>query len=209
MIRIVSWSLAPAGETTASAAAVGAVLSWLGADVLCLQGLPDGVLADAIASRLGPDWKPHTLPGPAGQYLAVLAGPRLEIVAYHLAPTAAGDGAAVTLRRPGRPTFVVLCLDAAAEASDSGTRSRYVRGMLEWCDAHPAPLVVLGGKIEVDTATRRLLADRFTDTCVAGTYASEIRCASATAVSARAGSVDNVDLSSVPSAPVLTDVAAP
>jgi hypothetical protein len=139
----------------------------------------------------------------------VLAGPRLEIVAYHLVPTAAGDAAALTLRRTGRPTFVVLCLDAAAKAGDSGTRSRYVRGMLGWCDAHPAPLVVLGGKIEVDTATRQLLADRFANTCVAETYASEIRYASATAVNVQAGSVDNMNLSSVPYAPVLTDVAAP
>lgn len=207
--RVVSWDLTADDAAGLSSETICSVLAELNADVVCLQGVPGADRVAAIGGRLGSDWKSQALPGPSGRYLVVLAGPRLDAVAYHLIPTPAGDAIALTLRRPGRPAFHVVCLNAAADVGDAETRDRYVRGLLGWCDAHPAALTVLGGQVHVENEARRRLTERFTDACVSAGRSSEIRVAPPAAVISQAGTVDCAGSADADSALAIADVGLP
>jgi hypothetical protein len=189
MARVVSWNPAAEGGAVPSNQAIASLLVALNADTVCLQGLSSAEQAAAIGHHLGRQWKFQTLPDPWGRHLLVAAGPRLEVVAYHLIPTPVGDAVALTLRRPGRPAFHLVCLDAAAQAGDADTRQRYLAGVLGWCDAHSAALTVLAGKLDPGRDLRRHLTERFVEACVSPTRSSEIRVAPPAAVIAQAGTV--------------------
>jgi hypothetical protein len=209
LVRVVSWNLADDAQADQPNGAICNALARLNADVVCLQGVSSADLAGEIGRCLGPEWRSQALPYPDGRHLAVLAGPRLEVVAYHLVPTPAGDAVALTLRRPGRPVFHVVCAEASGRLGDSDARGRYLGGVLGWHDAHPSALTVLAGNIDVDTNTRQRLATRFSEVSVAGAPSSEIRIAPLGVSVSRSATVSYPGDGNAGSEIAIADVAAP
>jgi hypothetical protein len=144
-----------------------------------------------------------------GRHLALLAGPRLRIVAYHLVPTPAGDALALTLSRQERPSFRVVCLQANRKASERQVLDRYVTGVLSWCAAHPAAVVVLAGGIDVSPEVGARLAERFANVCTSSGSSSALRVSPAGAQVQRAGFVDQGPVAEAGGRAALADVAVP
>ncbi|HUU85735.1 MAG TPA: hypothetical protein VM243_19745 [Phycisphaerae bacterium] len=212
-VRVVSWNMAEEGPAGLSEKAVADLLRESSADAVCLQGLSSDKNAAGIASRLGPDWKVQPVPGPSGRYLVVLAGPRLEVAAYHLVPTPVGDAVALTLRRPGRQSFHVVCVGAAAETGPADPTERYLAAVLAWCDAHPAALTVLAGRVNTDADLgadiRQRLDERFVQVAASEAPAGEIRVGPPTTPVTQGGAI-TVDTAAGGTATLaVADVAVP
>jgi len=207
-VRVVSWDVRD-DQGVIPAWAIAATLKDLSADLIALQGLTAEEQATELGGRLGDGWRGEALPGIDGRYLAVLVGPRLTVVSYHLVPTSAGDAVALTLCRPQGPPFRVVCLEAGRAAGGRPTRERHLAGVLAWCSAHPAPLIVLAGRIDVGAELRTQLATRFAEVCTSPGITSELRVAPPNAEFARAEFLDQGFVSEVGGRAALADVRVP
>ena len=207
-VRVVSWDVRdPQGAIPAWA--IAATLKDLNADLIALQGLTAEEQAVQVGRRLDGDWKVEALPGIDGRYLAVFVGPRLTVVSYHLVPTSAGDALALTLCRRQRPPFRLVCFEANRAVSDRQARERHLAGVLAWCSAHPAPLIVLAGRIDVGAELQTQLASQFANVCTSPGVTSELRAAPPNAEFARAGFRAQGFVSEVGGRPALADVHLP
>jgi hypothetical protein len=207
-MRLVTWNVTPPPERTVDVDAVASSLTELGADVIALQGLTDEGQCRQVADSLGAAWRGETLPGPAGGYLAILAGPRTDILAYHLVPAGADDALALTIRDTSGLVCRVVCLNAAADVGDTQARGRYVEGILTWCSVRPSALTVLAGPIDVDAETGASLADRFLEVASSPADATELRVAPRTINGLRAAQVDQASVSGTASPPLAVDIPA-
>jgi len=208
MVRVVSWDVrGPDGAKPHRV--IAGTLGKLNADVVALCGLTDGAQAVAAADGLEGDWRLESLPGVDGGHLAVLVGPGLSIVSYHLIPTSAGDALALTLCRPGRAVFRVVCLQAAATVRDLDVRHRYLAGVLTWCTAHPAAVQILAGGIDVGPQFRSQLAQRFAAVCTEPGAGSELRVGPPETPVVGAGFVGQDGDSGVAGRLAVADVAVP
>jgi hypothetical protein len=207
-IRIVTWNVTPPPERAVDLDAVASSLMKLGADVIALQGLTDEGQCRRLGDSLGAAWRGEALPGPAGGYLAILAGPRTEILAYHLVPAGADDALALTLRHASGLICRVVCLNAAANVGDTQARGRYVEGILTWCSVRPAALTVLAGPIDVGAETAARLADRFLEVASSPADVTELRVAPKTIDGLRAARVDQASVSGTAGLPLAMDIPA-
>ena len=209
VLRVVTWDVGARDGTAVDTRAIASALASLDADAIALQGLADAGQAGQLASLLGPGWRGETLTGPSGPYLALLAGPQLEIAAYHLIPTSTGDALALTLRHPTGRVFRLVSLEAAAGLGDERSRARYVNGILTWCSTRPAGLTVLAGPMEVDAETDSRLDQRFISVGAMGDGPKELRIEPKSTPVVRAARVGQASVAGVDSTPLLVDVPSP
>jgi hypothetical protein len=208
MLRIVTWNVAAQPGSDADLESVASALAMLDADAVALQGLADEARVERLSADLGAGWRGETLAGPSGTYLAVLAGPSMELISYHLVPTGNGDALGLSLRHLSGRTCRLVSLDAGAGRGDATTRARYIDGVLTWCSVNAESLIVLAGPLEVGNDTTARLSERFSGIGESAGGPHELHVHLDGAEIAQAGRLNHVTAPGIGGSPLLVDLAS-
>ncbi|MCH7813499.1 MAG: hypothetical protein IID40_05705 [Planctomycetes bacterium] len=221
VVRVASWKLpAGLGQRSGRVADIAVVLRELAVDVVAIQGLQDEATVAALGKALGSGWRYEALPGWDGRQLAILAGPKTAIAAYHLVPgrdpvagdavtgdAVTGDAVALTLRCSGSGAFLVVCLDVGGSGRAPDVQRQYLDGVLSWCRDHRVGTIVLAGPTDFGTRANQEVADRLGTLAETISGQSQLRVAPATAVVAQVPVGPGSTAFEDGSAPVAVDVS--
>lgn len=216
VVRVASWKLpAGLGQSSDGVADLAAVLRELAVDVVAIQGLEDEAAVAALGEALGSGWHYEAVAGWDDRQLAILAGPKTTIVAYHLVPgrdpatgdAVTGDVVALTLRSAGSAAFLVVCLDIGGSQRDPDVRRQHLDGVLSWCRSRRIGTIVLAGPIDCGNRADQEIADRLGSLAEAALGQSQLRVAPANAVVAQVPVGPGATASEDGSTPVAVDLS--